>query len=138
MRLDEQKVFLFTFHTDQGDVQFPMRAETREEAADKMQKTLQRMQAEVSIDFPRVARVQPAQEDEKTDTSSLVVPPEVLVMRIETLLSDLGANELTEKAKAETIKNWTGFPFERTNYTQIINELQLILTGQKEIPSKKK
>ena len=144
MRLDETRVWLFTFKTDQGDVQFPMRAETREQAGDQMQKTLQRMQAELAMDFPKT---QPAMElnipsDMLTPTVALNVPtsipPEVLELRIDTLLGDMGAGALKGKAKADTIKAWTTYDFNENNYTAIITELELIQSGQKEIPAKKK
>lgn len=140
MRIDETKIFLFTFKTDQGDVSFPMRAETKEEAGQKMQQTLGRMAAELAIDFPKVHTSSTASVEPEaiTKTMSTSIPPEVLEMRINTLLGDMGASELKEKAKSETIKLWTGYDFKETNYPRIITELELIRTGQKEVPTKKK
>lgn len=141
MRVDETKVFLFSFKTDQGDVQFPMRAETREEAGEKMQKTLQRMSVELAVDFPKIGSPQglAAKEPEViAPTVPSSIPPEVLEMRIDTLLGDMGAGELRGKAKADTVFTWTGHKFEEANYTHIITELELIKTGQKEVPAKKK
>lgn len=136
MRLDETRVYLFTFKTDQGDVQFPMRSETREEAVEKMQQTLSRMQVELSMDFPKVYNVLATPVVETLHYSQ--VPAEVLELRINTLLADMGAGELQGKAKADTIKQWTDLPFKEENYTKIITELELIKTGQKEVPLKKK
>lgn len=140
MRLDETKVFLFTFKTDQGDVQFPMRAETREEAGEKMQKTLQRMTVELSMDFPMIAKQSGAErlQDAVAQSVPMAIPAEVLELRIDTLLADMGAGELKGKAKADTIKLWTEYDFNEANYTHIITELELIKTGQKEVPTKKK
>lgn len=140
MRVDETRVFLFTFRTDQGDVQFPMRAETREEAGEKMQKTLQRMQVELAVDFPKIGSAQGLAAkilEPLTDIVPNAVPAEVLELRIDTLLGDMGAAELRGKAKADTVFTWTGYKFEEANYTHIITELELIKTGQKEIPAKK-
>ena len=138
MELRETKVFLFTFKTDQGDVQFPMRAETREEAGANMQKTLQRMQVELAVDFPKVQAIPPVNEPEPVLNVPASIPPEVLELRIDTLLGDMGAGQLKGKAKADTIKQWTTYDFNEANYTSIITELELIRTGQKEIPTKKK
>ena len=137
MRLDETRVWLFTFKTDQGDVQFPMRAETREQAGDQMQKTLQRMQAELAMDFPKTAPIEVA-EPEPVLNIPTVIPPEVLEPRIDTLLGDMGAGALKGKAKADTVKLWTELDYNEANYLGIIHELELIRTGQKEIPVKKK
>ena len=138
MRLDETRVWLFTFKTDQGDVQFPMRAETREQAGDQMQKTLQRMIAELAMDFPKTQPTIEIPTPEPILNVPTIVPPEVLELRIDTLLGDMGAGALKGKAKADTIKLWTGFDFNEANYTSIITELELLRTGQKEIPAKKK
>ncbi len=67
-----------------------------------------------------------------------MIPPEVLELRIDTLLGDMGAGTLKGKAKADTIKLWTGYDFNEANYTHIVTELELIRTGQKELPVKKK
>lgn len=137
MRIDETKIFLFTFKTDQGDVQFPMRAETREEAGNKMQTTLQGMQIELAVDFPKVQSAAPTETPTEVSIPT-AIPPEVLELRIDTLLGDMGGAELKGKAKADTVKLWTGFDFNEANYVFIINELELIKTGQKEVPIKKK
>lgn len=138
MRLDEQKVFLFTFKTDQGDVAFPMRAETAQEAGEKMAKTLERMTIELSMDFPKVQNIPPIAAPEPVLNVPTSIPPEVLELRIDTLLGDMGAGEIKGKAKADTVKLWTGYDFNEANYTAIITELELIRTGQKEVPTKKK
>ncbi len=141
MRLDETKIFLFTFKTDQGDIQFPMRADTAQEAGDKMQKTLQKMQVELAMDFPKTDPKikEPDHEEVKAILSApMAIPPEVLELRIDTLLADMGAGTLKGKAKADTIKQWTGHEFTEANYPQIVVELELIRTGQKEVPVKKK
>ena len=137
MRIDETRVFLFTFKTDQGDVQFPIRAENREQAGNTMQKALQRMQAELAMDFPKTEPIEVVTPEPALNIPT-VIPPEVLELRINTLLGDMGAGTLTGKAKSDTIKLWTGFDFNEANYTSIITELELIRTGQKEIPVKKK
>lgn len=138
MNLSEAKIFLFTFKTDQGDVQFPMRSETREEAVDKMQLTLQRMQIELSVDFPKVKDVVATPVAPPIENVPTSIPPEVLELRMDTLLADLGAGQLKGKAKADTVKLWTEFDLNENNYTGIIHELELIQSGQKEVPVKKK
>jgi len=130
MRIDETKVFLFSFKTDEGDVQFPMRASSREEAGDKMLKTLQKMQVELSMDFPKTQMEKKVEEILKEPIS---IPPEVLEMRIDTLLGDMGAGQLKGKSKSETIKKWTDFDFVEANYTKIIEQLELIQAGKREL-----
>ena len=142
MRIDETKVFLFSFKTDQGDIQFPMRAESRDEAGKKMQQTLQRMNIELSMDFPKIQINQTEMGKNLVDVLNepinipTNIPPEVLELRIDTLLGDMGAGSLKGKAKDDTIKLWTGFDFNGDNYTKIIAELELIQSGKKEIPKK--
>lgn len=143
MELREERVFLFKFQTDAGDIQFPIRAQTKEEAADVLQKMLSRIQTEVAMEFPRVMPMGPTFLESTSNKSTLlstpsVVPPEVLEMRLDTLLSDMGAGQLKGKAKEETVKLWTGLDLIENNYTKIITELELLKTGQKEIPAKKK
>ena len=143
MELREERVFLFKFTTDAGDVQFPVRAQTKDEAADIMQKMLSRIQTEIAMEFPKVMNVgdKPLQvEDTKAFLGlqkGVGIPPEVLELRIDTLLADMGVGQLKGKAKDETIKLWTGYDNTVENYTHIITELELLKTGQKELPIKK-
>lgn len=140
MDLREEKVYLFRFQTDAGDIQFPIRAQTKEEAADMIQKMLSRIQTEVAMEFPKIYVDKTPKESTKVADQlgniTHVIPAEVLEMRLNTLLLDMGAGELKEKAKAETVKLWTGFDLTEENYTKIITELELLKTGQKEIPKK--
>lgn len=137
MEIHEERVFLFKFQTDGGDVQFPIRATTREEALDKIQKMLGRIQAEIAMEIPKTIKTETQIPKLESAVSSTPIPPEVLEMRIDTLLGDMGAGQLKGKAKADTIKQWTGIEFTEANYTHIVTELELIRTGQKEIPAKK-
>ncbi len=142
MELREEKVYLFRFQTDAGDIQFPIRAQSKEEAADLLQKMLSRIQTEVAMEFPKVATQVRQQNVGQNEVSQQLhssinrIPAEVLEMRLDTLLEDMGAVNLKEKAKADTVKLWTGFDLSEENYTKIITELELLKTGQKEIPKK--
>lgn len=141
MTIDESKIFAFRFRTDEGELLIPVRAESRQEAGAKMQKLLGRMAAEVAVDFPKIEAVGPLPgplTKEGVPTTFAVVPAEVLDLRINTLLGDMGAGQLVGKAKADTIKLWTGHEFVEANYSAIITELELLRTGQKEIPTGKK
>lgn len=148
MRIDEQRLFGFHFKVDEGtipvvngEITIPVRAETKDEAGEKLMKTLAKMQLDLVIDFPRVMgmpeELAKLEEDKSVSPAPTIVPPEVLELRIDTLLGDMGAAELRGKAKADTVFNWTGYKFEEANYTHIITELELIKTGQKEVPTKK-
>lgn len=135
MELREEKVYLFRFQTDAGDIQFPIRAQSKEEAADMIQKMLSRIQTEVAMEFPKVMK--PVnQEQQSISNMPSAIPAEVLELKMDTLLSDMGATGLKDKAKAETVKLWTGFDLKEENYVKIITELELLKSGQKEVPTK--
>lgn len=135
MELREEKVYLFRFQTDAGDIQFPIRAQSKEEAADMIQKMLSRIQTEVAMEFPKIMK--PVnQEQQSISNMPSAIPAEVLELKMDTLLSDMGAAGLKDKAKAETVKLWTGFDLKEENYVKIITELELLKSGQKEVPTK--
>ena len=144
MRIDEQKLYGFHFKVDEqvvpvlnGEIVLPIRAETKEDAGEKLTKLLHKMSSEVAMDFPKVQVLEEVAPEQAINIPT-TIPPEVLELRIDTLLGDMNVGQLTGKAKADTIKLWTGFDFNEANYTSIITELELIRTGQKEIPTKKK
>lgn len=134
MYIEENKVYLFKFRTDDGEIAIPLRAETQEEAVRKIQSLFARMQTELAMDFPKVQASPDLTGDQSGLTTPSVIPTEVLEMRLDTLLADLGAGNLTLAAKAQTIENWTGIKYREDNYPKIITELELIKTGAKEIP----
>lgn len=133
MQIEENKIFLFKFNTDSGELAIPVRAQSQQQAAASLQNMLGRMLAEVTAEFPRTT---PAHEAgvQSVPGLSAAIPSEVLEMRLDTLLKDLGAGSLTADAKAQTVKNWTGLKYEEANFPGIITELELIKTGQKQIP----
>lgn len=139
MQWQEEKIFLFKFQTDAGDVQFPVRAQTKEEAADTMQKMLSRIQTEIAMEFPKViprGGLEMLAQDAPGIKVLSSIPPEVLEMRIDTLLGDMGAGQLKGKAKDQTIELWTGLENIEANYTGIVTALEEIKTGVREIPTK--
>ena len=148
MRIDESRVFVFQFDTTQmGGVTFPLRAESREEAAEELQKVLARIQTELAMEFPKVAKPInsgsegqgiPVGKSDGENNAPSGVPFDVLEMRIDTLMSDLGAKDLTLEAKTKTIEDWTGKLYATQNYADIIKELELIASGQKDIQPKGK
>lgn len=140
MRIDENKVYMFTFDTgEMGNLAIPVRGENRDEAANTLQRMLGKMQSEIAMEFPRTS---PTVVNAVGGTGSVsgIVPAEVLELRIDTLLADMGAKDLILSAKAQTIKNWTKLAFVPENYAEIIRELELIATGEKvvEAPPLKK
>lgn len=141
MRIDENIVFLFNFDAQEmgGGCSFPIRATSREEAVRILQGCLNRFQTELAMEFPKVsiAATLPGVPS--------AIPPEVLQTRIETLMTGMGATlvtkdapGLTPEAFSETILNWTGKEYSPQNYALIVRELELIASGQKEIPPPKK
>lgn len=142
MRIEENKVYVFTFDTgDHGNLAIPVRGETREAAAQRLQQMFGQMQAELAMEVPRIAAgpVQPNQPSTTiAEGAGLEGLSEILVERIDTLMIGLGAAGLTDKAKAETVKNWTELEYSPENYAKIVTELELIASGQKEVPVKPK
>lgn len=135
MRIEENKVFLFNFESAEmgGGCSFPIRANSREEAVQTLQKCLSRFNTELSMEFPRVSTptvVQP--ESIPLDASSGLEG--VLLERIDSLMKDLGGGELKSAAKAQTIKNWTEMDFVPENYSKIIHEFELFASGAKTVP----
>lgn len=144
MRLEENKVYVFSFDSSEmgGGCSFPIRASSREEASDVLQKCLSRFQTELAMEFPRIGAPAPSSSvnvpQDAGFSAPAGIPPEVLEMRIDTLLKDLGGAGLTATAKAETIKNWTELDYTVDNFPKIITELELLASGQKEVPVKPK
>lgn len=131
MRIDENKVFIFTFSTgDHGDLAIPVRGENREAAGARLQQMFSGFQTELAMEFPTVrAAAGPAMVETGIETPG-AIPPEVLEMRIETLMSDMGAPNLTDQAKALQVKRWTKIAYEPKNYPSIITKLEEIQAGK--------
>lgn len=144
MRIEENKVFLFNFESAEmgGGCSFPIRANTREEAVEILQKCLGRFNMELSMEFPRITPGQVQPLPEGAVIADLPGIPSnldgVLVERINKLMKDLGGGELQGEALAETIKNWTELDYIPANYAKIVPELEKILGGQKEVKPKGK
>lgn len=141
MRIDESRVFVFNFESIEmgGGCSFPIRGESRENAVEILQKCLSRFQTELAMEFPRtLANPLAKQAEEPAITAAGGIPFDVLEMRIDTLLGDLGAKGLDEVARAKTILDWTGIEFKPANFTTIITDLELIASGQKEVSVKNK
>lgn len=144
MRIDENKVYMFTFETgEMGNLAIPVRAMSREEAAETLQKMLNKMQVEIAMEFPREkGEPGPDRNIKQVDVPAVPggIPSEVIQSRIETLMKSLGAvlvtkdtPGLTPEAFSSTIKQWTEMDYTPANYAKIAVELELIASGQKEI-----
>ena len=143
MQIDEQRVYVFKFPYQNSDFTIPVKAETKQEAVDILQKWLSGVQTDLAIEFPKITPNTTLDTDGKPvnigNPPMFVgssIPPEVLELRLDTLLADMGGGQLKGKAKDETIKLWTGYDLIPENYTHIITELELLKTGVKEIPTK--
>lgn len=136
MRIEENRVYVFSFNVgDHGDLAIPVRGETREAAAARLQSMFSQMQTELAMEFPVIKGV--SIQSSELPIPNLApggIPPEVLEMRINTLLTDLGASGLTDAAKAQTIKNFTKIDFSPENYPAIISRLEEISAGVEEEP----
>lgn len=143
MRIEENRVYMFTFETgEMGNLAIPIRGESREEAATKLQAMFGRMQTELAMEFPKVSPgavelggISTTLEPSLSASEGLSA---ILEERIDKLLADLGGASLVGKAKAETIKNWTELDYTPENYAAIVKDLELIASGQKEVPPKGK
>lgn len=135
MDIREEKVYVFKFPYQQTDFTIPVRAENKQEAVDILQKWLSGVQTDLAIEFPKVF-VTPTVDPMHHPALASIVPPEVLEMRIDTLMLDLGGGQLKGKAKDQTIELWTGLTNHEVNYTGIVTALEEIKTGVREIPTK--
>lgn len=139
MRIEENKVYVFSFNTgDHGDLAIPVRGESREAAANRLQNMFSSMQTELAMEFPKVVPGNTSPPQEQPAIPAAEGLQEILLERIDKLLGDLGGSALVGKAKAETIKNWTELDFIPENYSAIVKDLELIASGQKEVPKPKK
>lgn len=140
MDIREEKVYVFKFPYQQTDFTIPVRAENKQEAVDILQKWLSGVQTELAMEFPKVFVDNTPPEATKVSDAmgniTHVIPAEVLEMRIDTLLGDMGAAQLKGKAKDQTIELWTGLANTEANYTGIVTALEEIKTGVREIPTK--
>ncbi len=132
-----------------GGCSFPIRAASREEAVQILQKCLGRFNMELSMEFPKtvpMANMAGASEALGADLSTQPGVPgsldDVLIERIDTLMTTLGGGGLADDVKAKTIKNWTELEFAPQNLAKIVHELELFASGAKTVPpptqSKKK
>lgn len=119
-----------------GELAIPVRGQSKELAIEALQETLGRMQSELAMETPRTLPSEGgAGVFGQTGTRPSAVPFEILELRIDTLLADLGGAGLTLEAKAQTIKNWTSVEFAPENFAAIITALEEIKTGMREVPA---
>lgn len=137
MRIEENRVFVFTFNTgDHGDLSIPVRGDSRESASQALMSMFARMQTELAMESPKTS---PSPSIPESGAISSADGLESIVLdRINVLMADLGGADLKGAALAETIKNWTDLAFEPANYSSIVHELELIASGQKQVPKKSK
>lgn len=130
MHIEENKVFIFKFPYENTDFAIPVRANTKEEAVRRLQGWMQGVMTELAMEVPQVANISVPQNA----MAAGAIPPEVLEMRIDTLLKDLGAGGLADTAKVQTVKNFTKLVYEPKNYPKIITKLEemVIKNGEKE------
>lgn len=129
MRIEEEAMFIFKFPYDGTELVIPVRAPNRSEAITKLQKWMVGAQAELSMENSSAPAPVLATG---TPVSLGVIPPEVMEMRIDTLLKDLGVENMTDKAKAQTVKNFTKLDFTVANYAKIVTKLEEMVVKEKE------
>lgn len=143
MRIEENRVFMFTFDTgEMGNIAIPVRGETRQEGAEKLQQMFSRMQTELAMEFPKVMPTAAAIGASSEPSAALATAAdgldEILLERIDTLMESLGAKGLTLEARAKTVLMWTELDLYPPNYSAIVHELELFASGAKEVPVKGK
>lgn len=123
----------------------PVRAESQELAIRKLQRFMQdwqtQLMVEISMNSPQMSPADILKDGAAIQIGdsikSMVIPPEILELRIATLLRDMGVavNDKNEIGRhAATIKHWTEMECKEENYAKIVHELEMIKTGQKEVP----
>lgn len=132
MNISENKVYVFKFAYENSDITLPVPADSKEEAVQKLQKWMSRVQTEMAMEFPRTVPADVAKVQAQPLAMHGAVPDEVLEMRIDTLLGDLGvqgAALMTREAKAAQVKHWVQLDFVSQNYGEIIKKLEVMLVN---------
>lgn len=120
MKWEQKSVFVFTFPYEQTELSIPVKADSQEEAADKLQKLLSSIQTDLAMEFPKPM---PTVYAAGNHASPGAVPPEVLELRIETLMKELGMNKAG-------VKKALGLEVSPENYVTIIGKLEALKNGQ--------
>lgn len=140
MRIEENKIFEFKFPYYGNEISIPIRAQSRELAAEELKNHITSWMMDLAMEFPKTAPVestpQGAVPSGDTGTSN-VKPPEVnvpsyaLELDIEQLVREI--MPIKKPAGANTIdvlvKKWTGFKYSTENYPAIIEELKKVKAG---------
>lgn len=131
MEIFEEKVYLFKFPYENTELAIPVRAQSREEAAEKLKKVVAGIQTDLAMEFPSMGAASP-QTIPALPISESGVPALVLDLKIEELLRRLGSKAITDEGKAQTIKKWTELDFVPAHYEKIVEKLENLLNGKKE------
>lgn len=137
MRIEENRVFEFKFPYYGAEISIPIRAQSRDEAAEELKKHIQSWMMELAMEFPKAApdvtptSAAPSGATPKSDPAvPSAIPTYALELDIEQLIKDLmpvkkpkGANTLDK-----LVKDWTGFAYSPENYPAIIEELKKLKT----------
>lgn len=140
MEIREERVYIFKFPYDNTEFTIPVRAESKEDAVKRLQSWMSNVQTELAMEFPQVSQAKKP-ETAPILPSNTAIPYEVLEMRIDTLLSDLGVHDAAKmpaEAKAKQVLLWTEFEYKPDNFIEIIKKLEMIATGQDDTTPKKK
>lgn len=140
MRIEENKIFEFKFPYYGAEITIPIRAQSREEAAEELRKHIQSWMTELAMEFPKTAPAEsPKAGMVNMDPNPLpeialpgsIVPSYALELDIEELVKQI--MPMKKPAGANTVntlvKKWTGFVYSPENYPAIIEELKKVKAG---------
>lgn len=132
MRIEETKIFEFKFPFYGGELSVPIRALSREEAAETLKSQLNTMMIDLASEFPKAASGDLTPPDAGVSPTKVIdappatIPTFALELDIETLIKELmpikkpkGANGI-----GKLVKDWTGFEYAPENYPAIIEGLR--------------
>lgn len=114
MEIDEQHVFRFRFPFLGTEAIFNVVAETRMEAAERIQQWMRDTLTELAISFPKI-QAEPEVKEK---------PKAMEELRIATLIDDLGKYLAIADTTENTIKEWLKMDYEPNNFPLIIDGLE--------------
>lgn len=122
MQIDESRMFVFRFPYESTELAIPVRANSREEAGEKLQKVLSGIQTDLAMEFPKVHPTIASIVSSPSLNGEM--PALVQELKIETLMKDMGFTGITDIEKATTIKKWTGLDYMPNNFNAILAALE--------------
>lgn len=130
MRIESTQVFRFYFQYEGTELMIPLAGADEQDAKAKLRGLF--LQWSNDLIMPTGAALSPIQQKETPmPTSPMMAPSPILELRIEELMKNIADARLkvAKGTVAATIKDWTGFKHDPTNFPAIIEELERIKRG---------